>query len=123
MSKLLRAIWEVSFEMWEHRNRVLHNPSHPWNQKKTRDRDARITAEVVGYREPAYLKKDRRLFNHTVEHLLNHYSDEQKEQWLESVAVARMRKTGVRSKSMTSSRLLMQHWLVPIAAQEGEATE
>ena len=122
MSKLLK-IWEVSFEMWEHRNRVLHNPSHPWNLKKTRDRDARITAEIAAYREPAYLKKDQRLFNHTAEHLLSNYSDEQKEQWLESVAVARMRKMGTRSKAMTSLRLLMQHWLVPTAAQEEEATE
>ena len=66
---------------------------------------------------------DRRLFTHTAEHLLTHYSVEQKEQWLESVAVARMRKSGARNKAMTSSRLLMQQWLVPLAAQEGEATE
>jgi hypothetical protein len=67
--KILKAIWEISFEMWEHRNRVLHHLSHPWNQKKTRDRDAQILAEVAGCRKPAYLKKDRRFYHHTAEHL------------------------------------------------------
>jgi hypothetical protein len=101
--------------MWQHRNKVLHHPSHPWRQQHTRDLDARITEDFSSFCEGAYLLQDRRLFLSTAAHLQQHYSDTQKEQWLESTAVARMRHTQTLETSMTSSRLFMQNWFMQAA--------
>jgi hypothetical protein len=118
---LLIAVWELSFEMWEHRNRVFHDPTHPWRIAQSKDRDARILQYFTRYHESHFLLNDRRLFTTTAEHIQEHYSDEQKEQWLESVAIAKMRKAGARSTALANSRLLMQHWLTQGAT--GNATQ
>jgi hypothetical protein len=114
---LLTAVWELSFEMWEHRNRVFHDPTHPWRIAHSQDRDERILQYFTRYHESHFLVNDRRLFKTTAEHIQENYSDEQKEQWLESVAIAKMRKAGARSSAMANSRLLMQHWLTQAAVE------
>jgi hypothetical protein len=103
--------------MWEHRNRVFHDPTHPWRIAHSQDRDERILQYFTRYHESHFLVNDRRLFKTTAEHIQEHYSDEQKEQWLESVAIAKMRKAGARSTAMANSRLLMQHWLTQGATE------
>jgi hypothetical protein len=108
--------------MWQYRNRVLHNPDHPWKQQHIQDLDSRILDDFTRYCKSGYLQKDQRLFNSTAEHIQENYSNEQKEQWLESVAVARMRKTGTLSTTMLSARLFMQHWLTQCTDNSGEAT-
>ena len=108
--------------MWQHRNGVLHHPSHPWRQKLIKDRNSRIEEYFASFCEAEYLLADHRLFLSTAEHMLQHYSEEQKQQWLESVAMARMRSTQTHDTSMTSSRLFMQNWLLQSTTTVGAAT-
>jgi hypothetical protein len=57
------------------------------------------------------------------EHLQQHYSDEQKEQWLESVlAVARMCNSQTLHTSMMSSHLFMKNWLLQSNATASTAS-
>jgi hypothetical protein len=108
--------------MWQHRNGVLHHPSHPWRQKLTQDLNSRIEESFALFCEADYLLVDRRLFLSTAEHMLQHYSEEQKQQWLESVAMARMRSTQTHDTSMTSSRLCMKNWLLQSTTTVGAPT-
>ena len=98
--------------MWQHCNGVLHHPSHPWRQQQMRDLDTRIEEDFVTFCEADYLLNDRRLFLSTAAHMHQHYSTEQKEQWLESTAMARIRSNQTHGTPMTSSRLLMTNWLM-----------
>jgi hypothetical protein len=111
--------------MWQHRNIVLHHPSHMWLQKQTRDLDSRINDHCSSFYEADYLLQDRRLFLSTAEHMHQHYSTKQKGQWLESVAVARMHNNQTLATSMTSSRLCMKHWSMqgtPLQEQAAQST-
>jgi hypothetical protein len=114
MEKLIRAVWELSQEMWEHRNGVRHHPSHPWNIKKLRDLDKSIQQEFNLFQDGSeFLPKDRRLFRSTAPHMIKEHSEEQKEQWLQSVDMARLRKMQTQVLAMTNSRLFMQNCLRP----------
>jgi hypothetical protein len=95
--RLVFAIWEMSFEVWEHRNSVLHHPLHPWKQAVIRDQEQRIKDEFGEYNPGQYLPSDRRLFLSSADHMLCHHSVAQQEQWLKSIAMARMRKVQTRS--------------------------
>ena len=112
MTKFLRAIWEVSWEIWQHRNKVLHHPSHPWRPQHTRDLDCRIEDDFSSFCEANYLPNDRRLFLSTAVHIQRNYSDAQEEQWLASVAMVKMRSSQTHDTSLTSSRLFMKNWLM-----------
>ena len=70
----------MPFEMWQHCNRVLHNPEHPWKQKHTKDLDLRIQDDFSRYCKSGYLQKDQQFFNSTTEHIQQNYLNEQKEQ-------------------------------------------
>jgi hypothetical protein len=107
----------MSFEVWQHRNSVLHHPLHPWKQKAIRDRERRIQDEFRGYDSAQYLPSDRRLFLSTADHMLEHHSVAQQEQWLESIDMARMRRVQTRITALTSSRLLMRNWLIQVPAE------
>jgi hypothetical protein len=63
--KLLKAVWEISFEMWEHRNRVFHNPTHPWRIHQTKDRDSWILHCFTRFHQSKFIPKDRQLFQST----------------------------------------------------------
>jgi hypothetical protein len=106
--------------MWEHRNGILHHPDHPWKIKIAEDLNSRLIEAVESFQKTRYLPCDRRLFDVTSERLLQ-YSTTQKEQWLESIYMARMRKTQSSDQSMLNSRLFMQHWLTA-AGTQGEAS-
>jgi hypothetical protein len=118
LQRLLVAIWDMSFEVWEHRNSILHHPLHPWKQAVIRDRERRIKDEFRAYEPAQYLPSDRRLFLSSAKHMLQHHSVAQQEQWLESITMARMRRTQTRVTAMTSSRLLMRNWLIQVPAAE-----
>ena len=111
MQTLVVATWEVSWEMWDHRNKVLHDPAHPWKQRDIRNLNEWIEQETLGYEESSYLPKDRRLFCRTAENKIEHYSVAQKKQWIQSVEMARLRKIHAAS-AYSSSRILMRNWLL-----------
>jgi hypothetical protein len=113
MQKLTVATWEVSWEMWDHRNSILHDPLHPWRQQELSDLNEQISRETLAYEESGFLPKDRRLFNHSAEHKIKNYSVKQKRQWIRSIDMSRIRRN--RSSAPSSgSRILMRNWLLQI---------
>jgi hypothetical protein len=122
LQRLIAAIWEMSFQIWEHRNSVLHHPLHPWKQAAIQDREQRIKDEFRNYSASQYLPSDRRLFLSSAAHMLQHHSAAHQEQWLESIAMARMRKTQTRYTSLSSSSRLMRNWLLQEEPTEPTAT-
>ena len=79
LSKLVQAIWEVSQEIWVHRNGVLHHPLHPWKLQKVKDRAARIEKEFDEYNDGQFLPRDRRLFRASAKHMLENHLEGQQE--------------------------------------------
>ena len=110
-TKAVEATLEITWELWQHRNRVLHHPNHPWKQEKIKDINETIIREVSMYQECAYLEIDRHLFQHDAQHMVDNYSTAQKEQWVQSVCMARLRKTQTQELTMKSSRTLFENWL------------
>ena len=112
LTKLIQAIWEVSREMWEHRNGILHHPLHSWTRKLAEDLAAQITREFEDYDPSHFLPLDQWLFCSSAEHMLTHHSRERQEQWIQSVTMARMRMTQTQTLVLTNSQLFMQNWLM-----------
>jgi hypothetical protein len=112
LTKLVQAIWEVSREMWEHRNGVLHHPLHPWKLRKVRDLTERIKTEFAEYDEASFMPKDRRLFRSSAQHMLEHHTEGQRELWVQSVDMARLRMMQTKILASTGSSIFMQNWLL-----------
>ena len=118
--KLIRALWEVVWEMWEYRNSVRHHPLHPWNRKKQQDLDDSIQHEFDRYRDAEFLQVDRRLFRSTAKHMIEEHSTERKEQWIQSVEMARLRQLQTQLLATAASSLLMRNWLLRAPASDAE---
>ena len=63
------------------------------------------------YQEGAYLEIDRHLFQHDAQHMVDNYSTAQKEQWVQSVRMARLGKTHTQELTMKISRTFFESWL------------
>ena len=85
---LIKRLWQVSWDMWEHRRGELKNPSSPALLREHARLDALITPEYDDIRQLA--KKDRRWFRRPKEVLFTETID-YKLQWLESVSLASQR--------------------------------
>jgi hypothetical protein len=116
MQKLTVATWEVSWEMWDHRNSILHDPSHPWKKQEILHLNEQISTETLAYKASNFLPRDCRLFNHTAEHKIRHYSAQQKRQWIQSIEMSRVRKSQSTATPLSGSRILMRNWLLRIRA-------
>jgi hypothetical protein len=79
LQRLISAIWEMSFQIWDHRNSVLHHPLHPWKQAIIQDREQWLREEFRNYIASQYLPSDRRLFLSSATHMLQHHSAAQQE--------------------------------------------
>jgi hypothetical protein len=77
-----------------------------WTQEQ------QIDATFQGYLASDFLLQDCRLFLSLAAHMKQHHSEKEQEQWLESIAMARLQKTQAGNLTMTSSRLFMHNWLI-----------
>jgi hypothetical protein len=57
---LIKKLWEISWDMWEHRNGELHNPASPAAFREHARLDALITLEYANIRRLS--RKDLRWF-------------------------------------------------------------
>jgi hypothetical protein len=84
---LIKKPWEISWNMWEQRNGEVNNPESPASLQEHARLDALIT---TNYKDASTLAiKDRRWFR-CLKEVLFSGSLEYKDQWLESVRLARI---------------------------------
>ena len=88
MTTLIKKLWEISWDMWEHRNSKLHNPASPAILRKHARLDALITLDYNNTRR--ICSKDQRWFRCPLAVLFTE-TLEYKQQWLESVKLAQAR--------------------------------
>jgi hypothetical protein len=112
MIAILSKLWDIAWDMWQHRNHIKHNTLHPKKQ---------LEMEIIGqqvkemYAKGAkeLLTRDRTLFQKSLATILKGSGNEQ-EQWITSVTLAQYRAaaaTTEREASMNNERSLMENWL------------
>jgi hypothetical protein len=106
VTTLIKKLWEISWSMWEQRNGELTNPASPASLRKHARLDAAITHE---YRDLTTLTQQDRRWFHRPKKILFTEALEYKQQWLESVSIARTRFARWRNTSTQAQRNLM--WL------------
>ena len=105
---LIKKLWEISWNMWEHRNGELHNPASPATLREHARLDALITLDYGNTRR--LCRKDRRWFRRPLAVLFTE-SLEYKNQWLESVKLARARYSRRHRQDLTIERTAMREYL------------
>jgi hypothetical protein len=105
VATLIKKLWEISWNMWEQRNGELKNPASPASLREHARLDASITHEYTDTTTLA--KRDRRWFRRPKEILFTE-ALEFKQQWLESVGIARARFARRRNTSTQAQRNLMR---------------
>ena len=105
ITTLIKKLWEISWNMWEQRNGELKNPASPANLRE----HARIDAAImIEYQDLTTLRqRDRRWLRRPKEVLFTEPL-EYKQQWLESVRLARSRYKRRRPTSTQTQRNLMR---------------
>ena len=109
---IITKLWDIAWDMWQHRNHVTHNTLHPQKQLEME----LLGLEVNEWYEQGpdeLLQRDRNLFQKSVETLLKGSGNEQ-EQWITSVRLAHQRAAAAkatRDASMINERALMESWL------------
>ena len=112
--QLIIQFFNVSWDMWEHRNGITHGPNAPAQRRRASALNVQIHSE---YRSRTFrlLPRDKRWFHKPLAHVLA-YDIQEKEQWLSSVHFARIRWTNRRDTAraaMDASRQLLCNWLLP----------
>jgi hypothetical protein len=105
ITTLIKKLWEISWNMWEHRNGELANPECAASLREHERLDILITDEFDDLSTLA--KRDRRWFRRPKEVLFTE-PIEYKQQWLESVHLARVKYTRRHRTSTQAQRNLMQ---------------
>jgi hypothetical protein len=88
VTTLIKKLWQISWNMWEQRNRELGNPESPANLREHARLDSLITHEYEDISTLAL--RDRRWFRRPKEVVFTE-TTEYKQQWIESVSLARAR--------------------------------
>jgi hypothetical protein len=88
VTTLIKKMWEISWDMWKQRNDELTNPESPASLREHARLDAIIHLEYADLQNLA--NRDRRWFRRPPEVVATE-SIEYKQQWIESVGLARAR--------------------------------
>ena len=87
MAKLQRRIWTIPWDMWDSRNKHLHNEENSIHAQEGKDLEKNITIEMTRGME-GLPKRYQRLFKESTQFRMKE-SITQKKQWLTSVWAAR----------------------------------
>jgi hypothetical protein len=112
-TQLIIQLQNVSWDMWEHRNGILHNTMTPAKLRALARLDDSIQEEYSAGTH-RLLPRDHRWFDKPIETVLG-YPFQEKEQWLSSVLYARIRwrhRRDVARASLDASRRVLRNWLV-----------
>jgi hypothetical protein len=109
---IIDKVWNISWDMWEHRNHIKHNTMHP--RKLAALENIKEQLQNIYNTGPGeLLARDHRLFAKPIETLLKKDAIEM-EQWITTVWVARRRAASVKedhAASLRAERALMRRWL------------
>jgi hypothetical protein len=108
----MRGLWEISWEMWMHRNQIYHNPLHSWRLSVIDALDVEIHQEWASYDDPfLYFPAGRRFFSGDLYFITSNYSAEAKRKWLASIRAARGRRHSHQVSESRAERSGMLAWL------------
>jgi hypothetical protein len=125
MISIISKLWDIAWDMWQHRNHIVHNTLHP--QKRLELELEKIGAqinELYAQGNETLLQRDKTLFLKSLETIKKGNCNEQA-QWVTSVILAKQRAAAAKSarkESMTTERTLMEAWL-GLPQTEEEAKE
>jgi hypothetical protein len=120
ITQLIKKLWEISWNMWEQRNGELKNPESPASLREHARLDATISRE---YEDQTTLTiRDRRWFRRPKEILFTEPL-EYKQQWTESVNMARARFARRNHTSTQAQRSLMRATFRRTARQTQEPNQ
>ena len=109
---ILEKLWDISWDMWEQRNGIAHDPLHHRRIAKLHEMQRQVR-EIFGEGSDALLPRDKRLFNKGVDRLTDG-SETDMQQWITSVLLARARADSASedaSASLRAGRALFKRWL------------
>ncbi len=111
----------ISWDMWDHRNRILHASTHPWNLLKVHELDLKIDDEYrQGYQN--LQRKDYKWLHRTLA-ATKKLTPEVKQQWLTSIHLSRQtyeRNTTAQYQAMRPERSTMIRWLTGVPPRTTE---
>jgi hypothetical protein len=110
---LIQKVWEVSWDMWDHRNDVRLNTLTPAKKRRILALDALVRDEYVRGTEGMRVKDRHWLAK--PQDLILQYEYNRKEQWAESIQLARIRFLNQAEHEATTNRRqrdLIDDWLV-----------
>ena len=87
VSALIKKLVETAWDMWEHRNGIMHSAAHPWRQHERMALAVEIRRQ---YRlgTQTLLPKDRYYLSGRLEDVLN-LPDDQQQHWMQTLLAAR----------------------------------
>jgi hypothetical protein len=113
VKKLIIQLFNISWDLWEHRNGIKHSTLNPLKRREVQLYNDRITLEfATGDR--CLLPRDKRWLRGSLGNLLRKLTPEQKQQWLTSVANARLRwqrRRALHASTQAASRRFFRRWL------------
>ena len=112
---LIVQLFNVSWDMWEHRNAIKHNTLTAAKLREIQSLDDTIRDEYsIGTTDLS--PRDQKWLSLPLDTVLTEYDINQKQQWIVSIAQARIRwkRRGERLRhSQNTSRQLLRNWLIP----------
>jgi hypothetical protein len=109
---ILEKVWDISWDMWEHRNGIAHDPLHHRRLAQLHEMQRQVK-EIFEEGREGLLPRDKRLFSKGVERLTDG-SETDMQQWITSVLLARERAnsaTADEAASLRAGRALFRRWL------------
>ena len=86
VSQLIRKLFDVAWDLWDHRNGILHSPLHPWRIEEYHRTDAEIREQFAKGTNDLKTTDHYRL--ESLDQVLQ-YDHHTKIQWLGSIKAAR----------------------------------
>ena len=119
---LTTKLLNVSWDLWDHRNSILHHKDHPWKQLEHAAADEHIDKEYN--QGPLNLDQGEQWLCRTLQQVKERPM-EAKQQWIKSVEIARVTydcNTVQEYRAMHNKRRAMAKWLKPQQAATNPGT-
>ena len=117
LQALIKKVWAVSWDMWDHRNHVRLNTTTSAMLREIDELNARITAQYDSGTE-GLRRSDHHWLEKPIAHVLS-YDAEHKAQWLESTELARTSHANrheLESSPLRRQREFMASWRLSATA-------
>jgi hypothetical protein len=110
---ILEKLWDISWDMWEQRNGIAHDPAHPRAIAQLQSKQREVT-DIFATGCQYLLPRDQRLFAKGADKITAGTLMEM-DQWISSVLLARSRASSINDEyaaSLRAERVSFHRWLV-----------